>query len=501
MDAPTPRSDGSGRQARPNRTPRRNPIPGAAIVPPRTSATSPFALESAVVVREPPGAPERPRVLAVDDDATVLQTEAESLRKEGYLVEVARSGQDGLRRIRRIPIDVVVTDLDMPSVHGMLTQVREIDPDLPVLICASGSDLAKAEEAVRQGAYDYLIKPLQVSTLLIRVGKALERRRLAECVRELERRYEGRNRLGQIVGASTAMQRVYLRIEESASCMSRVLILGERGSGKELAAREIHHLSRRRDEPFHVVRCADSSRGRADRGPPADGHDRSSAAPGWRELLEVSTGGTLFLDEVQMLSLENQVWLARTLEAQESTRGASGPEATPAVRIIAASAADLDGALEKHAFLGELYSQLSEVVLRVPPLRERADDTELLAAHILDAECVRLGRPLMRLSPRSLELLTGHDWPGNVTELRAVLQGAVASAKGRVISPHDLAEFTSLGATPGQVRTLEELERCQIEAALKRTSGNKSRAARLLGIPRSTFYRKIGARKGSQRRP
>ncbi len=444
--------------------------------------------------------PARPRVLVVDDDPNIIQTETEVLRREGFLVEVAQSTEEALRKVRRIPFDVVVTDLDMPAMDRLVEHARAIDPFLPVLICARSPDLVGAAEAVRQGAYDYMRKPLEIPTLLIRVGNAVEWRRLAQMAKDADKQVRERDRCGQLVGASAVMRSIYRKIEQIAPSLGAVLILGEPGTGKALVAKEIHRLSPRRNEPFEIVSCADIRPARRDPESLAKDDDRQPEASGWPMLLDPRRRGTLFLDQVDRLSLREQALVANTLDRRELERHVADSDATPSLRLISGTAADLDRALEEGAFLGDLYCHLSAFVIRVPALRDRVDDTQLLSAAILEAECGRLGRPPVRLSPRSLELLTSYDWPGNVTELHAVVQAGLASAPRRVIRPADLSGFASLREGAGMTSTLEKLERDQIEEALKKTSGNKSRAARLLGIGRGTIYRKLDRMEASRRR-
>jgi len=443
----------------------------------------------------------RPRALAVDDDPSVILTEEEALRRAGCLVDVARSAEEGLRKIRRLHFDVVVISLDMPAMDGVLEHVRTIDPCLPVLICARSSDLVGAAQAVRQGAYDYVTKPIEISALLIRVGNALEWRRLAQMARDADKHLQERDRCGELVGASVAMRSIYRKIEQVAPSPGAVLILGEPGTGKDLVGREIHRLSPSRKEPFEIVSCAQIRPGQRDPGSLAQGDDRQPESVGWPMLLDPRRRGTLFLDQVDRLSLREQALVADILDRHELERGVAGSDPAPGPRLISASAVDLDRALEEGTFLADLYSHLSDVVIRVPALRDRVDDTQLLSAAILEEECGRLGRPPVRLSPRSLELLTGYDWPGNVTELRAVVQAGLASAPRRVIRPVDLSAVASLREGAGRTSPLEKLERDQIEEALKKTSGNKSRAARLLGIGRGTIYRKLDRMKTNRRRP
>jgi len=436
----------------------------------------------------------------VDNDPNIVQTETEVLRREGFLVEVANSTEEALRKMRRIPFDVVFTDLVMPAMDRFLEHVRAIDPSLPVLICARSSDLLGAAAAIKQGAYDYVTKPLEVPMLLIRVGNALEWRRLAGMAKDADKQAHERDRCGQLVGASVAMRSIYKTIEQIAFSPGSILILGDPGTGKDLVAREIHRRGPLRAEPFEIVFCADAHPAQRDANAAANQGDRRREASGWPMLLDPRNGGTLFLDQVDKLSLGEQELFAKTLDDREQERGIAGLIVSGGPRLISASETDLDRALEEGAFLGSLYCHLSDTVIRIPALRERVDDLQVLSAAILEEECGRLERPLARLSPRSLELLTSYDWPGNVTELRAVLQAGLVSAPRRVIRPVDLSGFASLHAATGSTSTLEKLESDQIEEALKKTSGNKSLAARILGIGRGTIYRKLDRMKASRQR-
>jgi len=297
------------------------------------------------------------------------------------------------------------------------------------------------------------------------------------------------------------MRSIYWKIEQAAPSQGAVLILGERGTGQELVAKEIHRLSPLREDPFEAVRCCDEGRAERSPGRPARDMDGAAGEFCWASFLDSRRRGTVFLDKVEGLPLKDQALIANILDTWKPRRGAAEPGACPSLRLISSTATDLDRAIEEGAFLGDLYCHLSDFAIRVPALRDRAEDTQLLAAHMLAAECVRLGRRPLRLSPRSLELLAGYDWPGNVSELHAVLKVALGAASRTVIRPKDLAGIPSLGAGNGRTSTLEKLERDQIEEALKKTSGNKSRAARMLGIGRGTIYRKLDRINASRQRP
>ncbi|HEY3176856.1 MAG TPA: sigma-54 dependent transcriptional regulator [Candidatus Polarisedimenticolia bacterium] len=436
----------------------------------------------------------RARLLAVDDDPEILEMERDVLTSEGYVVETALSGEQAIRMAQEDPFDIVLSDLRMPSMDGLdlLKEFAEIDPELPVIILTGHGDIASAVDSIKQGAYDYLTKPLHVHKLVITVEKALERRQLRASIDLLQKQIHGRDRLGALIGTCPPMQQIFQKIDHVAPTNSTVLILGESGTGKEMVAKEIHRMSPRHDKPFVALSCSNLPQTLLES--ELFGHERGSftgataCKPG---LFEAAQGGTIFLDEIASTSIQTQAGLLRVLQEREVRRVGSNLSRKVDVRVVAATNLDLDRAMEEGAFRADLYYRLSSVVLMLPKLSGRVEDIPLLAAHFLQKACENLRKPPRRLSPRAMELLTGYSWPGNVRELENVIEHAVIFSPREVIRPKDLSRSVAGLLRDGHPDTLVELEKRHIGEILKRTSGNKVHAARILGIPRSSLYRKI----------
>ena len=437
---------------------------------------------------------ERGRILAVDDDPGILEMEKDVLLTEGYVVETALSGKEAVQKVRALPFDLVLTDLKMPTMDGMdlLKEFVEVDPEMPVIILTGHGDISSAVESIKQGAYDYLTKPLHVQKLILTVEKALERRQLRANIDMLEKQIRGRDRLGALIGSCATMQQIFQKIDHVAPTNSTVLILGESGTGKEMVAKEMHRLSQRRDKPFVAISCSNL--------PPTlldselFGHEKGAftgASVSKTGLFEAAQGGTIFLDEIGSTSVQTQAGLLRVLQEREVRRVGSTVSRKVDVRVMAATNLDLDRAMEDGTFRADLYYRLSSVVLTLSPLRERVEDIPLLASDFLLRVCEKLKKPARHLSPRSLELLTGYSWPGNVRELENVIEHAVIFSPREVIRPKDLARCVASLFQDEHPDTLDALEKRHIQAVLKRTSGNKVHAARILGIPRSSLYRKL----------
>lgn len=436
----------------------------------------------------------RARLLVVDDDTGILEIERDVLTAAGFVVETARSGQEAIRKIRDMPVDLALTDLRMPSMGGLalLKEFCEWEPEMPVIIVTGHGDIASAVESIKQGAYDYLTKPLHLQKLLITVEKALERRRLRANIELLERRINGRDRLGALLGVCPAMQQIYQKVEQVAPTNSTVLILGESGTGKEMVAKEIHRLSQRRDKPFIALSCSNLPQTLLDS--ELFGHEKGSftgATSTKIGLFEAAQGGTIFLDEIGSTSVQTQAGLLRVLQEREVRRVGSTVSRKVDVRVVAATNLDLDRALEDGTFRADLYYRLGSVILTLPRLRERVEDVPMLASHFLQKASDKLKMRPRRLSPRSLEILTGYSWPGNVRELENVIEHAAIFSPREVIRPKDLSRCVASLMNDERPDTLEQLEKRHIQTILKRTAGNKVRAARLLGIPRSSLYRKL----------
>ena len=377
----------------------------------------------------------------------------------------------------------------------LLLQVKQRWCETEVIIMTGHGDIDTAVRAIKEGAYDYVTKPLHAEKFAIDIQKALERKRLSEDLERLRRRTESRCSLGSLVGRSPAMLSLYGQIEQVAPASTTVIILGESGTGKEVTAREVHNHSSRRGGPFIAVSCAtipstllESELFGWTRGA-FTGASASRAG-----LFEAADGGTLLLDEIVAATTRAQLGLLRVLQEREVRRIGSTESRKVDVRVIAATNADLEKAIEEGAFRTDLYYRLNGVTLRLPPLRERPEDIPLLAEHFLCRYHDKLRRPARTLSPRAQELLCGYHWPGNVRELEHVIERAAIFASREIVRPRDLPEsiqharsgFAAIGLGP-----LEDIERNHIRDVLLHTNGNKLKAARILRIPRASLYRRI----------
>jgi len=440
----------------------------------------------------PPG-----RILVCDDDPALLELTTDILEAEGHEVEGSSSARQALDLMEHRPYDVVLADLVLPGTGGLdlLRETRSRWPETEVIIITGHGNIDTAVEAIKEGAYDYVTKPFHPGKFALDVRKALDHKRLAEDVDRLRRRIEGRDGLGALVGRSAPMLEIYGQIEQVAAASSTVLILGESGTGKELTAREIHNRSPRRERPFVAFSCSTIPTSLLEA--ELFGHAKGAytGAVGTKPgLFEAAEGGTVFLDEIGATTPQAQVGLLRVLQDGEVRRLGSTESRNVDVRVIAATNVDLERAMDQGTFRTDLYYRLAGVTLRLPSLRERPEDVPLLAKHFLLHYAERLHRPGRTLSPRALEILCGAAWPGNVRELEHVIERAVLFAEREVVRPRDLPETLRQGRSDRgrlELSSLDEVECDHIREVLRHTNGNKLRAARILGIPRASLYRRI----------
>ncbi len=442
------------------------------------------------------------RLLVVEDDDAMRDLLVEELSEAGFEVLAARGGRDGIDRVRRERIDLVITDLRMPDLDGFdLIRDVKATPRSPhiVMITAFGS-IETAIKAVKLGAYDYITKPFEIEELVLVADKALEERSLRRQVARLQREVEGKFGLGNIVAHSQAMQEILTLVSRVAPSNVSVLVTGESGTGKELIARAIHYNSDRAAGPFVPVNLA---------AVPANlieselfGHKRGAFTDARQDrigLFEEASGGTIFLDEIGELALELQAKLLRVLQEQEIRPVGATRTQSVDVRVVAATNRDLDEMLQEGRFREDLYYRLNVIEVALPPLRQRPDDILPLAEHILAQAAGKSGAPQdVRLHPATQRALLAYHWPGNVRELSNVLERGLALCQAGEIHIEDLPnqvraprDSDLLGAAVARRMTLADLEREYIRLVLADEGGNKTRAASRLGLDRKTLYRKL----------
>jgi DNA-binding NtrC family response regulator len=441
------------------------------------------------------------RVLLVDDDPDFCEALGDRLRSLGFEVSVADRGPEALRLCREEPPAIVLLDLVLPGVDGMavLEAIRRSEPDAVVIVITGHGTIARAVEAMKKGAYDFVSKPVDAKHLEIVLGKALERQALRDANALLSS--EVGDRYAAIVGDSSQMREVLDVARRAAPSGATVLLLGESGTGKEVIARAIHRWSRRADQPFVVVNCVALSEELLES--ELFGHEKGAftgAHQQKRGKLEVAHGGTVFLDEIGDIRPALQAKLLRVLQDQTFERvGGTRPIQTD-VRFVAATNRDLRTAVRDGLFRLDLFYRLNVVTMTLPPLRERPGDVPALAQHFLERYRRELKRELRALTPDTLAALRRYAWPGNVRELENVIERAAVLADGPDVTPRDLpGEIREAGLTEGMspeaARTyhaaVEEFKRGLIASTLRRTSGNRTRAARLLGLQRTYLARLI----------
>jgi two-component system response regulator HydG len=445
--------------------------------------------------------PESATVLVADDDPGLRESLERTLTREGYQVVVASDGRAALERLQSGGIDLILTDLKMPGLSGieLLHAVKAISPDVDVILLTAFGTIEEAVKAMKDGAYDFLTKPVQRAQLQRVIRQALERRDLIQQNRVLQQRLDALLRQGTVIGASPAFRRMITLVEQVADSSATVLIQGESGTGKELVARAIHERSPRRNGPFVAVNCAALPETLLES--ELFGYERGAftGAAGRKEgRFELADGGTLFLDEVADLSAVTQPKILRVLQEGEFERLGGTKSIRVDVRTVTATNRDLGQMVRDKRFREDLYYRLNVITVTVPPLRERREDIRLLAEHFLRLYAAKNNRRLEGFTDEALQRLEGYSWPGNVRELENVLERGVVLARGTLLDLPDLPEEVA-GATPlpegvMTVRLgtpLAEVEQRLLEATLRATKGNKTLTARLLGIDPRTVSRKL----------
>jgi len=442
------------------------------------------------------------RILIVDDEKGMCQFLSIMLRKEGYQVTAVGSGRKALEEFRKSPYDVVITDIKMSGMDGieLLTEIKKIDPVVPVIIMTAYASQRTAIEAVNRGAFHYLIKHAKNDEIKMVVRNALDMRRVRRENMLLKRQLRKSSDIRTIIGKSEKIMEIFKLIDKVADTDSTIMIYGESGTGKELIARAIHFKSNRANNPFVSVNCGALPESLLES--ELFGHVKGSFTGAIRDkdgLFKVAQGGTFFLDEVGETSPTIQVKLLRVLQEREIIPVGGTTPIKVDVRLIAATNSDLEKAVSEDKFRADLFYRLNVIPIHLPPLRERRDDIPLLVNHFLKKFNERLRPDAPKtVTKEAMELFIDYDWPGNVRELENVIERAIILEEGPEITPDSLPEAirrrerrtTNLIVDKAQV-TLEELEKEYLIKVLNDTNWQKKKASQILGINASTLYRKI----------
>lgn len=436
----------------------------------------------------------RPRLLLVEDDPSVRRSLAETLREEGFEIAEAESAPAAVQLLADFEPEIVLSDVRMPEMDGfeLLRLLRERAPSVDVILMTAYDDMATVARAMREGAFDFLVKPLKLEELRSVLTRLIDDRRSREQARRAVETEAQAYRLDALVGRDSRMIEVYKRVGQLAASRVNVLIRGETGTGKGMVARAIHYNSDDAGEPFIAVNCTALPESLLES--ELFGHVRGAftgAVADRRGRFALAGKGTIFLDEVGDTSTEFQAKLLRVLEDHEYYPvGAEQPQRTDA-RVIAATHRDLEALLEKGRFREDLYYRLRVLEVTLPPLRERIEDLPLLARHFVQKAAGEFHRPEPALSDEAVTTLLQHDWPGNVRELENCLTRAVVLCTADVIRPEHLGLGERLLESGGSFPTLEEMEAEYLARAMAYADGNKTRAAEVMGISKPRLYRML----------
>jgi DNA-binding NtrC family response regulator len=442
-------------------------------------------------------------ILVVDDDTDTADLLREGLRRRGFEARAVHSAHECIEFLNTHSVDIVVTDVAMPGMSGieLCAHLREHHRDVLAIVVTGQTGLDLAIAAIRVGAYDFITKPVKMDALTIAVARAMDHVNLRRELQRLRSSTGPSSELGGIVGSSSAVREMVELIRRVSDSDATVLVSGESGTGKELVARAIHRLSPRRDQPFIAVNCA------AVPAPLLEselfGHVRGAftdAKQARSGLFVQARRGTMFLDEIGEMPIEMQVKLLRVLQ-ERKLRPVGGDEEQPfEARIITATNKDLETEVEEKRFRGDLFYRINVVAIPVPPLRARTGDVLLLAQFFLKRAATRISKPVQGISEPAARLLMDYDWPGNVRELENCIERAVALCRLDDITVEDLPtkvrdyhkqQIVISTEIPAELITLEEMERRYVRQVMLAVRGNKSQAAKILGIDRRSLYRRL----------
>jgi len=439
-------------------------------------------------------------VLVVDDDLAHRTMLRSLLSGWGYQVTEADDGQTAIDLVNRQPFDLILMDIRMVKVSGLeaLAVIKRYNPSIPVIIITAYSSVESAVEAMKNGAYDYLTKPLDFDELRLNLQRAMDHRQLKKENRQLRTTLDGHFERSQLIGNSSAITSLLETVAQVAPSEASILIQGESGTGKELVAAAIYRNSGRRDTPFISLNCAAITETLFES--ELFGHEKGAFTGAHRRTqgrFQQADGGTLFLDEISEMPLTMQVKLLRVLQERKVTRVGGSQELKIDVRLIAATNRDLEKEIAAGRFREDLYYRLAVVTLELPPLRARRDDIPLLADHFIRRFGKQNHKDLKGLTPQAMDRLLKYDWPGNVRELMNGLERATVLARSEYIEVEDLPfsvqkmQVDDAPMASWLEQPLEEVEKAAVLQTLAACGGNKSETARRLGVTRKTLHKKL----------
>ena len=438
-------------------------------------------------------------ILIIDDEKNIREGLSAALELDGYSVKLAANGAEGLGLIEKGDIDLVITDLRMPGISGeeVLAKVRGESPGIPVIVLTGHGSIDTAVDAMRNGAYDFLTKPLSLDRLSLIVKRALAGRELEIRHSSLQQELNAQASFESIIGKSAEMQRIFQMVRKAADSKASVLITGESGTGKELIANALHNLSPRKSNPFIKVHCAALSETLLES--ELFGHEKGAftgAAARKRGRFELANTGTIFLDEIGEINQNVQIKILRVLQDKRFERVGGEETLEVDVRVIAATNRNLEEEIAQGRFREDLFYRLNVVHIQVPPLRDRKDDIPLMLNAFLDEFNRENNKSITGFDSRSRSALYKYDWPGNIRQLRNCVESAVVMCSGNEITLEDLPPTVRGAAESNVIQvpvgiTMAEAEKIIIQQNLASNQGNKSKTADILGIGRKSLHRKL----------
>jgi DNA-binding NtrC family response regulator len=439
-------------------------------------------------------------ILVVDDDNLVNEFINETLSRSGYKVHSASSGSEALQMMDEYDFDLVLTDVRMPEMDGisLMTEIKKLNPDLVVVVITAYGTVQNAVDAMKKGAYDYILKPFSPDEIQIVVDRALEHRALTMENIVLRAQIRDKYRFENIIGQNKRLLDIFDLIKTAANSKATILLTGESGTGKELVAKAIHYNSPRKDKPFIRVNCAALPENLIES--ELFGHEKGAFTGAIKQnkgRFELADGGSLLLDEISEMPLGLQAKLLRVLQEGEFERVGSGVPVKVDVRIIATSNRNLMDEIKKGKFREDLYYRLNVISIEVPPLRERKDDLPLLIEHFVRKFNEEDNRQIEGVSEKAMKLLGQYPWPGNVRELENMIHRAVVTTKENILTHKDFPSYLALGPVAESSDMLSEPikiaegEKILILKSLERNGGNRTKAAEELGITTRTLRNKL----------